>query len=84
MNFVFCNIHYYLSYTDLFQQLLQLMCLADLEFDYINPYDFSSRIDMVVLPEFFIQAFLTFFYLVNGHWIMSLFCAPYLYYNVRL
>ncbi|PNX75805.1 protein cornichon 4-like, partial [Trifolium pratense] len=60
----------------------QLMCLADLEFDYINPYDFSSRINAVVFPEFVIQAVLTFFYLITGHWIMSLFCLPYLYFNV--
>ncbi|GAU20710.1 hypothetical protein TSUD_231240, partial [Trifolium subterraneum] len=62
----------------------QLMCLADLEFDYINPYDFSSRINAVVFPEFVIQAVLTFFYLVTGHWIMSLFCLPYLYFNVGI
>ncbi|KAF7828364.1 protein cornichon-like protein 4-like [Senna tora] len=61
----------------------QLMCLADLEFDYINPYDSSSRINRVVLPEFITQGVLCLFYLVTGHWIMSLFCAPYLYYNVR-
>ncbi|CAJ2650544.1 protein cornichon homolog 4-like [Trifolium pratense] len=62
----------------------QLMCLADLEFDYINPYDFSSRINAVVFPEFVIQAVLTFFYLITGHWIMSLFCLPYLYFNVGM
>ncbi|MBA0881361.1 hypothetical protein Goshw_025351 [Gossypium schwendimanii] len=64
--------------------LLQLICLADLEFDYINPYDSSSRINKVVLPEFILEGFLCFFYLLTGHWVMSLLCAPYLYYNVRL
>ncbi|XP_028762739.1 probable protein cornichon homolog 2 isoform X2 [Neltuma alba] len=59
------------------------MCLADLEFDYINPYDSSSRINRVVVPEFIMQGVLCLFYLVTGHWVMSLFCAPYLYYNVR-
>ncbi|KAE9597717.1 hypothetical protein Lal_00041501 [Lupinus albus] len=62
----------------------QLMCLADLEFDYINPYDCSSRIDKVVLAEYILHGVLCCFYLVTGHWIMSLFCAPYLYYNFRL
>lgn len=38
------------------------MCLADLEFDYINPYDFSSQINTVVLPEYIIQGFLSCFY----------------------
>ncbi|XP_022969840.1 protein cornichon homolog 4-like [Cucurbita maxima] len=64
--------------------VFQLMCLADLEFDYINPYDSSSRINKVVLPEFITQGVLCFFYLLTGHWIMSLFCVPYLYYNIRL
>ncbi|GLU05662.1 hypothetical protein SLE2022_227500 [Rubroshorea leprosula] len=62
----------------------QLMSLADLEFDYINPYDSASRINRVVMPELITQAALCFFYLVTGHWVMSLLCAPYLYYNVRL
>nr|POE92130.1 protein cornichon like 4 [Quercus suber] len=61
----------------------QLMCLADLEFDYINPYDSSSRINRVILPEFITQGVLCLFYLVTGHWFMSLLSVPYLYYNVR-
>ncbi|KAL8101249.1 protein cornichon homolog 4-like [Apium graveolens] len=62
----------------------QLMCLADLEFDYINPYDSASRINQVILPEFITEGVLCFLYLVTGHWIMALFGIPYLYYNVRL
>ncbi|XP_058778235.1 protein cornichon homolog 4-like [Vicia villosa] len=62
----------------------QLMCLADLEFDYINPYDFASRINSVVLVEFVLQGVLCCFYLVTGHWFMSLLCVPYLYFNIRL
>lgn len=62
----------------------QLMCLADLEFDYINPYDSASRINKVILPEFITEGVLCFLYLVTGHWIMSLFSVPYLYYNLRL
>ncbi|XP_022996131.1 protein cornichon homolog 4-like [Cucurbita maxima] len=64
--------------------VFQLMCLADLEFDYINPYDSSSRINKVVVPEFITQGVLCIFYLLTGHWIMSFFCLPYLYYNLRL
>ncbi|KAL3645355.1 hypothetical protein CASFOL_010535 [Castilleja foliolosa] len=64
--------------------VFQLMCLADLEFDYINPYDSASRINKVVLPEFITQGVLCVLLLVTGHWVMSLLCIPYLYYNVRL
>ncbi|XP_059633992.1 protein cornichon homolog 4-like [Cornus florida] len=64
--------------------LYQLMCLADLEFDYINPYDSASRINKSVLPEFVVQGTLCFLHLVTGHWVMFLFCLPYSYYNFRL
>lgn len=62
----------------------QLMCLADLEFDYINPYDSSRRINAVVLPEYITQAVLFCFYLVTRHWIMALVTAPFLLFNFRL
>uniref|UniRef100_A0A7N0ZZD3 Cornichon family protein n=1 Tax=Kalanchoe fedtschenkoi TaxID=63787 RepID=A0A7N0ZZD3_KALFE len=62
----------------------QLMCLADLEFDYTNPYDSSSRINRVILPEFIAQAALCLFYLLTAHWLMSLLSSPYLFYNLRL
>ena len=65
-------------------ELVQVMCLADLEFDYINPYDSASQINKVVLPEFIAQGVLCCIYLVTGHWIMCLLCTPYLYYNVKL
>ncbi|XP_057510875.1 protein cornichon homolog 4-like [Actinidia eriantha] len=62
----------------------QLICLADLEFDYINPYDSASRINKMVLPEFITQGVLCLLYLMTGHWFMSLLSVPYLYYNVTL
>lgn len=62
----------------------QLMCLADLEFDYINPYDSSVQINRVILPEYITQGVLCVFFLLTGHWFMSLLCIPYLYYNVNL
>ncbi|XP_039050664.1 protein cornichon homolog 4-like [Hibiscus syriacus] len=63
---------------------LQLMCLDDLEFDYINPYDYSSRVKILVLLEFMGEGILCLFYLVTGHWVMSMLCAPISYFNVRL
>ncbi|KAA8521931.1 hypothetical protein F0562_012755 [Nyssa sinensis] len=62
----------------------QVVSLADLEFDYINPYDSASRINRVILPEFVTQGVLCFLYLITGHWVMCLLSLPYLYYNVRL
>jgi len=63
---------------------LQLMCLADLEFDYINPFDSSSRINKVVMPEFILQALLSVLFLISGHWVMFLISAPMVYYNYTL
>lgn len=64
--------------------VFQLMCLADLEFDYINPYDSASRINKVIIPEFFTQGGLCLFFLVTGHWFMALLCVPCLYCNVKM
>ncbi|CAB4300157.1 unnamed protein product [Prunus armeniaca] len=62
----------------------QLVCLVDLEFDYINPYDSSSRINSVILPEFIIQGVLCLILLIARHWFMLLLALPHLYYNVNL
>ena len=62
----------------------QLMCLADLEFDYINPYDSAARINRVILPEFVGQAALSFLFLISGHWVMFFSSLPYLYYNAKI
>ncbi|KAL8062514.1 hypothetical protein ABFX02_02G152600 [Erythranthe guttata] len=64
--------------------LYQLMCLADLEYDYINPYDSASRINKALLPEFVAQGVLCFLHLFTGHWVMFLICAPYAYYNFTI
>ncbi|ESW11996.1 hypothetical protein PHAVU_008G076200 [Phaseolus vulgaris] len=61
----------------------QLILLVDLEFDYINPYDSTSRINQVVVPEFIIQGSFCFINLIAGHWFIFLLSLPFLYYNVR-
>ncbi|XP_055817433.1 protein cornichon homolog 4-like [Solanum dulcamara] len=64
--------------------LYQVMCLADLEYDYVNPYDSASEINRLVVPEFVLQGALCFLHLVMGHWLMCLVCLPYLYYDVKV
>ncbi|KAJ3691034.1 hypothetical protein LUZ61_020198 [Rhynchospora tenuis] len=61
--------------------IFQVMCLADLEFDYINPYDTASRINKVMIPEFILQGILSLVLLFSGHWIMFLLSLPFVYYN---
>ncbi|CAM8878057.1 unnamed protein product [Rhodiola kirilowii] len=62
----------------------QLMCLSDLEYDYINAYDTASRVNKVVLPEFITQGVSCIFLLSTGHWFVSLLGVPYLLYNTIL
>ncbi|CAN6272434.1 unnamed protein product [Urochloa humidicola] len=64
--------------------IYQLMCLADLEFDYINLFDSSSRINKVVMPEFVLQALLSVLFLLSGHWAMLLLSLLMVYYNYTL
>ncbi|XP_004492636.1 protein cornichon homolog 4-like [Cicer arietinum] len=62
----------------------QLILLVDLEFDYINPYDSTSRVNQVILPEFLMQGIFCFINLIAGHWFIFLISLPCLYFNVRL
>jgi hypothetical protein len=62
----------------------QLMCLSDLEFDYINPFDSSSRINSFIIPEFVIHGGLGCVYLLTGHWLLFLLNVPLIYYHVNL
>lgn len=64
--------------------IYQLMCLSDLELDYINPFDSASSINKFVVPEFIIQGSLCGVYLLTGHWIMALINAPMVYYHANL
>lgn len=62
----------------------QLICLSDLEFDYINPYDSTARINRLVIPEFVIQGFLCLLFVLTGCWLMCLITAPLVYYHTQL
>uniref|UniRef100_A0A1D1XFY9 Protein cornichon 1 n=1 Tax=Anthurium amnicola TaxID=1678845 RepID=A0A1D1XFY9_9ARAE len=62
----------------------QLICLSDLEFDYINPFDSSSRINAVVVPEFIVQGILCILFFLTWHWFPFLIMAPITYYHVKL
>ncbi|OVA07868.1 Cornichon [Macleaya cordata] len=64
--------------------LYQIICLSDLEFDYINPYDSSSRINGIVVKEFLVQGALCVLYLLTWHWFMFLISAPVTYYHLKL
>lgn len=77
-------ISFFASIALLALAVYQLICLSDLEFDYINPYDSSSRINAVVIPEFIIQGALSAIYLITWHWFMFLITSPVTYFHARL
>ncbi|KAK9157845.1 hypothetical protein Scep_004419 [Stephania cephalantha] len=62
----------------------QFICLSDLESDYINPYDLSSRINAIVTKEFLVQGMLCGLFLLTWHWFMFLISAPLAYYHLKL
>ncbi|KAL6987080.1 hypothetical protein U1Q18_012839 [Sarracenia purpurea var. burkii] len=64
--------------------LYQIVCLSDLEADYMNPYESSSRINAVVVPEFVLHGVFCALFLVTGHWAMFLLTLPIAFYNAKL
>lgn len=62
----------------------QLMCLSDLEFDYVNPFEAASRINTLAIPEYALQGGLSVFLLLTGHWVMFLLNTPVIYYHANL
>ncbi|KAG0467942.1 hypothetical protein HPP92_017270 [Vanilla planifolia] len=61
----------------------QLICLSDLESDYINPYDCSARINGVVIPEFILQGILSGLFLLTWQLIPFLLMAPITYFHLQ-
>ncbi|XP_078166310.1 protein cornichon homolog 2-like [Carex rostrata] len=64
--------------------LYQLITLSDLEFDYINPFDSSNRINAVILPEFILQAVLCASFLLSWHWFSFLITLPVTCYHLKI
>ncbi|KVI12054.1 protein cornichon homolog 1-like [Cynara cardunculus var. scolymus] len=64
--------------------LYQIVCLTDLEADYMNPYDSSSRINAVIIPEMVLHGVCCALFLVTGHWFMFLLTLPIAIYSTML
>lgn len=58
--------------------------LMDLEADYINPFELSTRINQLVVPEFVVHGVFCALFLVARRWFMFLLTAPLTYYIVML
>lgn len=64
--------------------IFQIICLSDLESDYMNPYESSSKINSAVLVEFLLQGAFCALFLLSGHWFMFGLTIPVACYHVRL
>jgi hypothetical protein len=73
-----------LKFFFFFVGFLKVLMLSDLESDYVNPYDASSKINYFVVPEFIGQGLLCALFLFTGHWFMFLLMLPLTCYHVRL
>ncbi|XP_015899029.1 protein cornichon homolog 1 isoform X2 [Ziziphus jujuba] len=62
----------------------QLVILTDLEADYINPFESSSRINSLVYPEFIVHGVLCALFLLTWHWFLFLITLPMSAYFVML
>ncbi|XP_027066337.1 protein cornichon homolog 1-like isoform X2 [Coffea arabica] len=63
--------------------LYQIVSLSDLEADYLNPYESSSRINHVVIPEYLLHGAFSILFLLSGHWFFFLATLPAAYINLR-
>ncbi|XP_010498701.1 PREDICTED: protein cornichon homolog 1-like [Camelina sativa] len=62
----------------------QVICLTDLEADYLNPFETSTRINRLVIPEFILQGSLCLLFLFTWHWVFFLVALPVTVYHAML
>lgn len=66
---------------NLFLQVFFTIMYSDLECDYINPIDLCNRLNMYIVPEAGVHAFLTALFLINGYWLPLVLNLPLVAYN---
>ncbi|KAL9073299.1 MAG: hypothetical protein Q9157_004794 [Trypethelium eluteriae] len=67
--------------VNLFLQVFFTIMYSDLECDYINPIDLCNRLNLYIVPEAAVHAFLTSLFLINGYWIALILNVPLLGWN---
>ncbi|XP_042021985.1 protein cornichon homolog 1-like isoform X1 [Salvia splendens] len=72
-----------LNLTLLGLNFYEFLGFSDLEADYLNPYELSSLINYVIVPEYLLHGALCILFLMTGHWIMFLLSLPTAYYNLK-
>lgn len=62
----------------------KLVILSDLEADYLNPYESSSRINFLIVPEIVVHGLLCALFLLTWHWFLFLITLPLTCYAAML
>ncbi|KAH0904829.1 hypothetical protein HID58_044332 [Brassica napus] len=62
----------------------RVICLTDLEADHMNPFETSTCINRLVLPEFILQGSLCLLFLLTWHWFFFLVSLPVTCYHAML
>ncbi|XP_057768825.1 protein cornichon homolog 1-like isoform X2 [Salvia miltiorrhiza] len=73
----------FMNLTLLGLNFYEFLGFSDLEADYLNPYELSSRINYVIVPEYLLHGALCVLFLMTGHWIMFLLSLPTACYNLN-
>ncbi|KAL4558097.1 hypothetical protein LXL04_036293 [Taraxacum kok-saghyz] len=81
---IFWIIFFIINIALIASNLYQIVCLSDLESDYMNPYESSSRINAVVVPEMVLHGVCSVLLLLTGYWFMFLLTLPITIYNSML
>lgn len=66
----------------LFMMVWHLIMVDELKNDYRNPVDFSSNLNMLILPEYGLHVFITLLLLGFGYWFTFTWNAPLVGYHV--
>jgi len=72
-----------LNAVNLFLQVFFTIMYSDLECDYINPIDLCNRLNMYIIPEAGVHAFLTALFLINGYWLPLILNLPLVAWNAK-
>lgn len=83
-NLIFWVLCFFVDLALLSSNFYQLVILSDLEADYLNPYESSSRINFLIVPEIIVHGLLCALFLLTWHWFLFLITLPLTCYAAML
>ncbi|PON91652.1 Cornichon [Trema orientale] len=84
LNLIFWILCFFIDLALLSSNFYQLVILSDLEADYLNPYESTSRINFLIVPEFILHGVFCALFLFTWHWFLFLVTLPLAIYSAKL